>query len=826
MENSMQNWQIPAYSSKEYAEKTNDYCVCVFVINEGDKLLHQLERMRSICKGLADVVVADGGSTDGSTEDEKLKERGVNTLLVKTGPGKLGSQMRMAFAWALKRGYEGVVCVDGNGKDGVEAVPNFVAALKNGVDHVQGSRFIPGGHHENTPCSRLLGVKLLHAPLISLASGFRYTDTTNGFRGYSARLLSSEKIAVFRDCFTGYELHYYLAVEAARAGFTCKEIPVSRVYPPDGKVPTKISGIKGNWNIIKKLLSVCFDGYSVTHPYRRLCRLTTSFVLAIIVFIILMNMLSSLVQPSTFSPDSYATYSLSKTIFSDFYYTPLIRSYPLNCPDVFYSSSFPPLFPLMIALVNLVLPLGIYAGVFVNFLALAGIFIVIRRIFKLTLNTSCELFISSLVFLSFLNITPILGSLTSGWSQLPSIFLQMLVAYVVLGTTGKASCRRVICVAVLSGLCALNRFDWLLPALFSVVFFPLLFSERKKLHLLLSLVAFLLMISPWIIYSEARFGVLWISDNSRSVFSSVVLSPRSFYLSDSIPGYPFYAHFGQWLGKVFRPVKSLIRLMAIFSLPLSVLILGSLLRPFDELKNKVSGLLKNEKRLLLSAGFVFASYILCLGTVMLSGYSDLRYHAGMSLILSVLVIILLARAYNGFSFLSPAKTRLSYFLLLCLAFTTFLGVRSAYLQVRTGDFSKKVWAQEKYVRKKMEKYRNYLAAVNKTAKTYVSSSFEISTFEVGAFAEIPVFAHLSLSEVDGVFAKGFYERVGVEYLLSPDDENKKEFEKYYELKPVKGLPDFYQVIGVRQDAAVDKKAGKASGSSSKPTPTNSNGSPR
>ena len=474
MESLMQNWQVPSYSSREYAGKINDCCVCVFVINEGDKLLNQLERMKPICRNLADVVVADGGSTDGSTDDEKLKALGVNTLLVKTGPGKLGSQMRMAFAWALKRGYQGVVCVDGNGKDGVEAVPDFVAALKSGVDHVQGSRFIPGGYHENTPLSRLLGVKLLHSPLISLAGGFHYTDTTNGFRGYSSRLLSSEKIAVFRDCFTGYELHYYLAVEAARAGFTCKEIPVSRVYPPDGKVPTKISGIKGNWNIIKKLLAVA------AHPYRRLRRLSTWLVFALIVFIILMNMFSTLVRPDTFTPDSYATYSLSKTIFSDFYCTPLIRSYPPNCSDVLYSSSFPPLFPFLIALANLVLPLGIYAGVFINFLALAGIFIVMRKIFGLTLKTSGTLFLSSVVFLSFLNITPILGSLTSGWTLLPAIFLQMLIWYVVLGTTGQASWRRVICVAALSALCALNRFDWLLPGLFSVVVFPLLFGERKK----------------------------------------------------------------------------------------------------------------------------------------------------------------------------------------------------------------------------------------------------------------------------------------------------------------------------------------------------------
>jgi glycosyltransferase involved in cell wall biosynthesis len=254
--------QVPAFRAAEFARKWADYCVCVFVINEAGKLHKQLAAMRSHCDGVVDVVVADGGSTDGSTDHDTLRGLGVNTLLTKTGPGKLGAQMRMAFAWALDRGYRGVVSMDGNGKDGPDAVPRFVEALEAGYDHVQGSRFVRGGVSENLPLSRWIGVKLVHAPLVSLASRFRYTDTTNGFRGYSRRFLADPRVAAFRDVFPGYELHYYLAIRAARLGFRVTEIPVARRYPAHGPTPTKISPVRGNLRVLRCLFAACLGRYN------------------------------------------------------------------------------------------------------------------------------------------------------------------------------------------------------------------------------------------------------------------------------------------------------------------------------------------------------------------------------------------------------------------------------------------------------------------------------------------------------------------------------------------------------------------------------------
>lgn len=255
------NWEFPDFEAMELTPKKNKYCICVFVINEGERIQKQLKAMKKYASKI-DIVIADGGSTDGSLEKDFLKKQNVRALLTKKGKGKLSAQMRMAFAWALNENYDGVVVIDGNGKDDVSAIPDFIKLLDEGYDHIQGSRFIPGGKAINTPLSRELGLHLLHSPVISLAARKRHTDTTNGFRGYSARLLGDDDIAVFRDVFQTYELHYYLAIESSRRKqYKITETPVTRAYPPKGKTPTKISPIKGNAHIIKVLFSAAAGNY-------------------------------------------------------------------------------------------------------------------------------------------------------------------------------------------------------------------------------------------------------------------------------------------------------------------------------------------------------------------------------------------------------------------------------------------------------------------------------------------------------------------------------------------------------------------------------------
>lgn len=254
---------VPNFECTEYKTKHKDYVVLIPIINEGERIHKELEAAKNAeISSYADIVICDGGSTDGCTDEEVLKSLEVNTLLVKKDIGKQGAQLRMGFYFAKQRGYKGIITIDGNNKDSIEDIPSFIKKLEEGYDLIQGSRFIKGGKAINTPFVRLLSVKLIHAPIISITAGQRFTDTTNAYRAYSAKYLFDERTNVFRDIFMTYELLAYLSVRATQLGYKACEIPVRREYPKTGKTPTKISFFKGNWELIRILFTNLLGKYA------------------------------------------------------------------------------------------------------------------------------------------------------------------------------------------------------------------------------------------------------------------------------------------------------------------------------------------------------------------------------------------------------------------------------------------------------------------------------------------------------------------------------------------------------------------------------------
>jgi len=256
------NWQVPQFNTVFSNGKQRRFSLVIPVINEGNRIRNLLTRMTALnTAAIVDIIIIDGGSTDGSLDRPFLDAHAVNTLLVKTGPGKLSAQLRCAYAFILDQGYDGVVSIDGNDKDDPEAIGRFVEALEAGIDFVQASRYLAGGVAENTPKLRDAAIRLVHAPMLSLFSGFHWTDTTQGFRAYSRRILLDARVAPFRDVFATYELLAYLSYRVPKLGYRCIELPTVRRYPK-GEVPTKISAFRGNFSVLAVLFRTCFGHYN------------------------------------------------------------------------------------------------------------------------------------------------------------------------------------------------------------------------------------------------------------------------------------------------------------------------------------------------------------------------------------------------------------------------------------------------------------------------------------------------------------------------------------------------------------------------------------
>lgn len=301
-----------------------------------------------------------------------------------------------------------------------------------------------------------------------------------------------------------------------------------------------------------------------------------------------------------YSPDSWAFFELSKTIFSgDFYSFNTFRSYF----STEQSTSFPFGWPTIIALTSIVFGVNPVNAVYVNIILTILICLIISRvgrILNLPMISSCLIF-SALVFYR-----PYANEVFSGRSMPLAIFLFMFAVYFYQ--------RNILFFAGLFvGLSALVRFDFLI---YSIIFqfVALLISRNILKNFFLLVYGFVIGISPWMLYSYINFDKIWVSDNAWVAFSAL---PAFVVDYPAAPVVSALAEPITWFGRVFWNIpplfKSLIK--STFYFPIFIGFLFFLILNF----NRVSLVARYRLTLLL-----FSS-ILALTPYALTGYFDSRY---------------------------------------------------------------------------------------------------------------------------------------------------------------------------------------------------------
>jgi glycosyltransferase involved in cell wall biosynthesis len=195
-----------------------------------------------------DVVVIDDGSTDGT----EAAARAAGAVVVRH-PFNLGigGAVQTGYQYALERGYDVAVQIDGDGQHDARHIRDLLSELRSRPDlnMVTGSRFLAGDRHGyRSSVSRRLGIRLFSS-ILSLVTRRPVTDPTSGFR-----MTDRHGIELFaRDYPHDYpEVEAVLMVHAHR--LKGAELPVRMRARETGQ--SSINSTRSVYYMLKVLLAV------------------------------------------------------------------------------------------------------------------------------------------------------------------------------------------------------------------------------------------------------------------------------------------------------------------------------------------------------------------------------------------------------------------------------------------------------------------------------------------------------------------------------------------------------------------------------------------
>ncbi len=182
-----------------------------------------LEKILPTIPAVHEVIVVDGGSTDGTVETAR---RVLPTV-------KVISQTRRGKGNAMACGFEHatgdiLVMFDADGSADAREIELMVAALVNGADFVKGSRMLHGGGSADLTGLRALGNRALTA-VVNVVFRTRYTDLCYGYNAFWSDVLPVFDLppisATTPQWGDGFEIETLLNCRAAAAKLTILEIP-------------------------------------------------------------------------------------------------------------------------------------------------------------------------------------------------------------------------------------------------------------------------------------------------------------------------------------------------------------------------------------------------------------------------------------------------------------------------------------------------------------------------------------------------------------------------------------------------------------------------
>ena len=191
-----------------------------------------------------DILVIDDGSPDCTAE--AAREAGAIVLELPCNLG-IGGAVQASFMYALERGYDAIVRLDGDGQHDPAYIPRLLAPLMDGTaDAVIGSRFLGEGAFR-PPFFRMIGIRYFRI-LVNLLTGYDITDPTSGFFAINRRLMQFYSAHYPSDY---PEVDSYILMHRLKA--RAVEVAVCMYAREEGK--SSITPFRGIYYVIKVTLS-------------------------------------------------------------------------------------------------------------------------------------------------------------------------------------------------------------------------------------------------------------------------------------------------------------------------------------------------------------------------------------------------------------------------------------------------------------------------------------------------------------------------------------------------------------------------------------------
>ena len=424
----------------------------------------------------------------------------------------------------------------------------------------------------------------------------------------------------------------------------------------------------------------------------------TKFQIIIFLFcelFILLNLLLSFMRPKILW-DTWQMLDMSKYVFADFGYMDQIRQHIIN---THYEMAFPPIYPILMAVVNKIFDIGVNSAVFINgicsFLLITIMLKIGHKLDKLTPMAVCMMLSAcGILFCKYM---------IGGYCNVAGYLLLALICNQLL--SNRIDMKSVCIYGLLVGTGLMCRFDFLSYAPIMFLAIPYLAYNRTSIKAIISYMCaytavVIAVCFPWIIYSKIHFDKIFITDNGRRLWNIPDTRPTTFFTVAN-PALTIHDDFGMWaisfLGKMKSSIVSCFNAIIQYSLITEILFILIIFVIVLLIKQKLKfnfSIKQYVKDFFANKPLVVC--VLCIlgqeALFILTGYKDIRYHCLIVFFVQFICILILINLFEKVCEFGNKKTVLvilmSIFMLIgFLKFGYFRKINKDILNISNGGYT-------------------------------------------------------------------------------------------------------------------------------------------